>query len=87
MDAVLVTRFLDHSSSYRALFANARYGHPTDRLLDALVELLVRLHLAGFLWGDCSPSPPQRHRRLPRPPGAGARRPGPRGPDRDRSSS
>ncbi|GAA4360947.1 DUF4032 domain-containing protein [Actinomadura verrucosospora] len=54
LDAVLVTRFLDHSSSYRALFANARYGHPTDRLLDALVELLVRLHLAGFMWGDCS---------------------------------
>ncbi|MEO3825698.1 DUF4032 domain-containing protein [Actinomadura sp. B10D3] len=53
-DAILVTRFLDHSSSYRALFANARYSHPTDRLLDALVELLVRLHLAGFMWGDCS---------------------------------
>ncbi|MES9537885.1 MULTISPECIES: DUF4032 domain-containing protein [unclassified Actinomadura] len=54
LDAILVTRFLDFSSSYRALFANARYGHPTDRLLDALVELLVRLHLAGFMWGDCS---------------------------------
>ncbi|NVI89513.1 DUF4032 domain-containing protein [Actinomadura sp. BRA 177] len=54
LDAILVTRFLDYSSSYRALFANARYGHPTDRLLDALVELLVRLHLAGFMWGDCS---------------------------------
>ncbi|TDD33244.1 DUF4032 domain-containing protein [Actinomadura sp. KC06] len=54
LDAILVTRFLDHSSSYRSLFANARYGHPSDRLLDALVELLVRLHLAGFMWGDCS---------------------------------
>ncbi|MFC5750398.1 DUF4032 domain-containing protein [Actinomadura rugatobispora] len=54
MDAVLVTRFLEFSSSYRALFANPRGGHPTDRLLDALVELLVRLHLAGFMWGDCS---------------------------------
>ncbi|MEU6041289.1 DUF4032 domain-containing protein [Actinomadura sp. NPDC047616] len=54
-DAVLVTRFLDYASSYRALFANPRGGHhPTDRLLDALVELLVRLHLAGFMWGDCS---------------------------------
>ena len=29
-------------------------GQPTDRLLDALVELLVRLHLSGFFWGDCS---------------------------------
>jgi hypothetical protein len=53
-DAILVTRFLDHSSSYRALFANPRGSHPTGRLLDALVELLVRLHLAGFMWGDCS---------------------------------
>lgn len=25
-----------------------------DRLLDALAVLLVRLHLAGFFWGDCS---------------------------------
>ncbi|WP_307796681.1 DUF4032 domain-containing protein [Actinomadura barringtoniae] len=55
IDAILVTRYLDHASSYRALFANPRGGgHPTDRLLDALVELLVRLHLAGFMWGDCS---------------------------------
>ena len=54
LDAVLVTRFLDYSSSFRALFANPRGGHLTDRLLDAQVELLVRLHLAGFLWGDCS---------------------------------
>lgn len=54
LDAVLVTRFLDHSSSYRALFANPRGSDLTGRLLDALVELLVRLHLAGFMWGDCS---------------------------------
>jgi hypothetical protein len=25
-----------------------------DRLLDAMVVLLVRIHLAGFFWGDCS---------------------------------
>jgi tRNA A-37 threonylcarbamoyl transferase component Bud32 len=54
LDAVLVTRFLDHSISYRALFANPRGGQPTDKLLDAMVELLARLHLAGFVWGDCS---------------------------------
>jgi hypothetical protein len=54
LDAVLVTRFLDHSVSYRSLFANPRGGQPTDKLLDALVELLARLHLAGFYWGDCS---------------------------------
>lgn len=54
LDAVLVTRFLDYSSSYRALFVSPRGADLTGRLLDALVELLVRLHLAGFMWGDCS---------------------------------
>ncbi len=54
LDAILVTRFLDYSTSYRALFANPRGQHLTPRLLDAQVELLVRLHLAGFMWGDCS---------------------------------
>jgi hypothetical protein len=54
LDAMLVTRFLDYSSSFRALLANPRGGHLTDRLLDAQVELLVRLHLAGVMWGDCS---------------------------------
>jgi hypothetical protein len=53
-NAILVTRFLDFSTTYRALFSNPRGGLPTDRLLDAMVELLVRLHLSGFFWGDCS---------------------------------
>jgi hypothetical protein len=53
-DAVLVTRFLEYSSTYRAVFSNRRGGLPTDGVLDALVELLVRLHLSGFFWGDCS---------------------------------
>ena len=53
-DAILVTRFLEYSTTYRALFSSPRTGQPTDRLLDALVELLVRLHLSGFFWGDCS---------------------------------
>jgi hypothetical protein len=54
LDAMLVTRFLDYSSSFRGLFANPRGAHFTDRLMDAQVELLVRLHLAGVVWGDCS---------------------------------
>jgi hypothetical protein len=53
-DAILVTRFLDFSTTYRTLFSSPRGGPPTDRLLDAMVELLVRLHLSGFFWGDCS---------------------------------
>jgi hypothetical protein len=54
LEAMLVTRFLDFSSSFRALFANPRRANMTDRLMDAQVELLVRLHLAGVMWGDCS---------------------------------
>jgi hypothetical protein len=53
-DAILVTRFLDYATTYRALFSSPRGSQPTDRLLDALVELLARLHLSGFFWGDCS---------------------------------
>ena len=53
-DAVLVTRFLSYATTYRAVFSNPRGLQPTDGLLDALAELLVRLHLSGFFWGDCS---------------------------------
>jgi hypothetical protein len=53
-EAVLVTRYLEHSVSYRWLFSGPGRAHPAGRLLDVLVELLVRLHLAGVFWGDCS---------------------------------
>ena len=54
LDAILVTRFLDFSMSYRYLFSNRYASFPEGKLVDAMVELLVRLHLAGLLWGDCS---------------------------------
>ena len=53
-DAILVTKFLSYATTYRAVFSTPRGLQPTDGLLDALVELLVRLHLSGFFWGDCS---------------------------------
>ncbi len=53
-DAILVTRFLTYAATYRAVFSSPRGVQPTDVLLGALVELLVRLHLTGFFWGDCS---------------------------------
>jgi Domain of unknown function (DUF4032)/Lipopolysaccharide kinase (Kdo/WaaP) family len=53
-DAVLVTKFLSYATTYRAVFSHPRGMAATDGLLDALVELLVRLHLSGFFWGDCS---------------------------------
>jgi len=54
LDAVLCTHYLEYSTTYRALYSDPHRPRPTDRLFDALVELLVRLHLAGFFWGDCS---------------------------------
>ena len=53
-DAILVTKFLTFATTYRAVFSAPRGMQPVDGLLDALVELLVRLHLSGFFWGDCS---------------------------------
>ncbi len=54
LDAVLVTKHLRFSLPYRALFARRMDPDLEGKLLDALAELLVRLHLAGFAWGDCS---------------------------------
>ncbi len=54
LDAALVTGYLEFSSTYRALFSEPRGLHPRKKLLDALVQLLARLHLAGVYWGDCS---------------------------------
>ncbi len=59
LDAILITRHLEFAIPYRLLFSGC--GDP-DRalpnlhstLVSALAELLVRLHLAGFFWGDCS---------------------------------
>ncbi len=55
-DGLLITRHLDYSLPYRSLLSGRGLTIPFlgDRMLDALVGLLVRLHLAGFFWGDCS---------------------------------
>ncbi len=54
LEAVLMTRHLQFAMPYRALFSQTLRPETTIRLVDALVALLVRLHLAGFYWGDCS---------------------------------
>jgi tRNA A-37 threonylcarbamoyl transferase component Bud32 len=51
---VLVTRYLDGSLPFRAMFRQPGMERYRDRLLDAMAGLLVRLHLGGFYWGDCS---------------------------------
>lgn len=55
-DGLLITRHLDFSLPYRTLLSGRglRIPYLGERMLDALAGLLVRLHLAGFFWGDCS---------------------------------
>ncbi|MEO3742493.1 DUF4032 domain-containing protein [Plantactinospora sp. B5E13] len=54
LDPVLITRHLQFSLPYRALFSHTLRPETMTRLLDALAALLVRMHLTGFFWGDCS---------------------------------
>lgn len=54
LPGAVLTKFVTFSLPYRSLFAADPDSATADRLLDALVVLLVRLHLAGFMWGDCS---------------------------------
>ena len=54
LDAALVTKHLRFSLPYRALFSRRLDVDLEPKLLDALAELLVRLHLVGFAWKDCS---------------------------------
>ncbi len=54
LETALVTQHLEFSLPYRALLSQALRPETATRLLDALAVLLVRLHLAGFHWGDCS---------------------------------
>jgi Domain of unknown function (DUF4032) len=54
LESALVTRHLQFSLPYRALFSNTLRPDTVTRLLDALAALLVRLHLSGFFWGDVS---------------------------------
>ena len=51
---VLVTRHLQFSLPYRALFTQTLRPDTATRLVDALAVLLVRLHIVGFFWGDVS---------------------------------
>ncbi|HKS99125.1 MAG TPA: DUF4032 domain-containing protein [Rugosimonospora sp.] len=54
LEPVLITRHLQFSLPYRALFSHTLRPDTMNRLLDAQAALLVRLHLSGFFWGDVS---------------------------------
>ena len=54
LPAALVTQHLRFSLPYRSLFEHGLAPGQVPNLIDALVVLLVRLHLADFYWGDVS---------------------------------
>jgi hypothetical protein len=54
LPAALITRHLQFSLPYRSLFSRGMDAEHVPTLIDAIVVLLVRLHLAGFYWGDVS---------------------------------
>ncbi|HZT92093.1 MAG TPA: DUF4032 domain-containing protein [Gaiellaceae bacterium] len=54
LDPILITKHLEYSLPYRVLFTGQAIPDLRTHLLNALVELLARLHLRGFFWGDCS---------------------------------
>jgi hypothetical protein len=54
LPAGLITRHLEFSLPYRALFSSSLRLETANRLLDALTVLIVQLHLSGFSWNDCS---------------------------------
>ncbi len=51
---ILITRYLEYSLPYRLILGAAVLPAPEASIRAALGELFVRLHLAGFFWGDCS---------------------------------
>lgn len=54
LPAALLTEHLHYSLSYRTVFQHGLRADQVPSLVDALVVLLVRLHLTGFFWGDVS---------------------------------
>jgi hypothetical protein len=54
LDPILITKHLQFSLPYRSLFNRGVRQDTVNRLVDAMVVLLARLHIVGFLWGDVS---------------------------------
>src|SRR4051812_2003777 len=54
LPSALLTEHLRFSLPYRSLFSHGLTHQALPSLVDALVVLLVRLHLADFFWGDVS---------------------------------
>lgn len=54
LPAAIVTRYLPFSLPYRILLTQGVSNHDVEMMANALALLLVRMHLIGFWWGDCS---------------------------------
>ena len=54
LPCAIVTRFLPFSLPYRVVLSGTVTSHEVLNMANALAYLLVRLHLLGFWWGDCS---------------------------------
>jgi len=54
LPAALVTHYLPFSLPYRVILSEQITPHEITNMANALALLLVRLHLLGFWWGDCS---------------------------------
>ena len=54
LQSVLITRYLEYSLPYRLILGSPTLPAPESSIRAGLAGLLVRLHLAGFFWGDCS---------------------------------
>lgn len=54
LESVLITRHLRYSLAYRTVFTDLSNDGQRNQMIDALAVLLVRLHIGGFFWGDCS---------------------------------
>jgi tRNA A-37 threonylcarbamoyl transferase component Bud32 len=54
LDPILITRRLQFSLPYRSLFNRGVRQDTVNRLVDAMVVLVARLHLIGLFWGDVS---------------------------------
>jgi hypothetical protein len=54
LPCALATRFLPYSLPYRVVLSGSLSSHDILNMANALALLLVRLHLLGFWWGDCS---------------------------------
>ena len=54
LPTALVTRYLLYSLPYRVILSGNITPHEITIMANALALLLVKLHLLGFWWGDCS---------------------------------